>query len=182
MLDCLPPRDFTVTRCAFVLLLTFATFVSAATAAYAAPRQLYGKSIIITWTEQRLQQHKGSFRLVSRNGTLSVYVSTEGHIFNRSTMAGGRHVNSRERVGSDGHTRISFAGRTLIVFQSGASSGARKIQVTFDQGFTSCNADIIRGKETGAATILGAHGAVIESIKTTAISCSLHDGNIFASG
>ncbi|MGH7118968.1 MAG: hypothetical protein ACRESS_12590, partial [Stenotrophobium sp.] len=81
-----------------------------------------------------------------------------------------------------GNTRISFAGRKLIVIQTGSQYGARRIQVAFDQGFTSCSADVIRGKETGAAVIQGSHGAVIQSVKTTAVSCSLRDGNVFAGG
>lgn len=171
-----------VTRQTLALLLTFGTFASVTAAANAAPRELYGKSVIVTWTEQRVQQYKGSFRPVSRNGTFSVYVSTAGHIFNQSIMAGGRQVSSSERVGSEGRTRISFSGRTLIVFQTAASFGVRRIRVTFDRGFTICSADVIRGKEAGAAVILGSHGAIIESVKTTAVSCSLRDGNVFAGG
>ena len=165
-------------RHTFAVLLTFATVALGATAANAAPRELYGKSIVVTWTEERVQEIKGSFKPALRNGTFTVYVSTAGNIFKRNTM--GR--NSDERVGSEAHDRVSFAGRTLIVIQNWSQYGARRIQVIFDQGFTSCSADVVRGKETGAAVIQGSHGAIIQSVKTTGVSCSLRDGNVFAGG
>jgi hypothetical protein len=185
-----------VPRCTFALALLSATFAVGAAGANAAPRELYGKSIVVTWTEERVQRlnGQGPFQSVSINGAFSAYVSTMGNIFSRNTMSNpaarrGRGAEgSREREGSTGHMRVSFAGRTLVAIGTLAAHGALRVAVTFDQGFTSCNANVIRGKETGAASIIG-HSMIrpgveveIQSVRTTGVSCSLRDGNVFAGG
>jgi hypothetical protein len=177
----------------FLMLAVIAAFASPA--AIAAPKALYGKSIIVSWTEQRVQRRLGesTFHAATRIGTFSVYVSTQGHLFNRSAMANpaARHgrgrEGSKERVGSQGHTRISFQGRSLVAIQM-QEHGARRILVTFDAGFTSCTANVIRGKETGAQSIRtnslirpGAQ-AEIQSVTTSGVSCSMRDGNVFSGG
>jgi hypothetical protein len=59
--------------------------LSAVAHAGSAPKELYGKSIIIAWTEQRSQRQLGqaNFRDVLVPLSHSVYISTAGRIFDR---------------------------------------------------------------------------------------------------
>ena len=119
-----------------LLLLPPGIAVLASTATVAAPAELYGKSIVVTWTEERVQRQSGQteFRSTSRTGEFAVYVSTQGRVFNRSTIKnsaarrGRGREGSAERVGSEGNSRVSFAGRSLIAIQI-SEHGARRILV-----------------------------------------------------
>ena len=155
----------------------------------AAPQTLYGKSVIVAWTEQRMQrrQGEGEFRPATRNGAFSVYVSSNGRIFNRASMSNPRRGRSgaTERVGDTKNRNIVFDGRTMVVTQHGGSGGARRIVVAFNDGFAGCTAQVIRGKEEGASAIV-AHstitpGRVVEiaSVSTSGVSCSVKNGNVF---
>src|SRR5579859_6193804 len=76
-------------------------------AAAAAPSQLYGKSVTVKWTETRSQRAVGqepAFHPVSLPFTMTVYVSSEGHIFRRisAITANGRQSGAKDRVGASG--------------------------------------------------------------------------------
>jgi hypothetical protein len=160
-------------------------------AATAAPKQLFGKSIVVSWTEQREQRQTGwnEFRQVTIAGKFSAYVSTQGQLFNRISMTNRRGASGNvERVGSGGsggHANISFQANSMIAIQAN-EGGARRIVVTFDPAFATCTAEVIRGKQEGAAVIRTGSiiypGMKIEirSVHTTGIGCTMSDGNIFA--
>ena len=92
------------------------------TAAMAAPKELYGKSIVISWSEDRVQRQVGETAFQSRSiaGGLSVYVSSQGNIFNRTsasnTQGNRRNIashnyrfqGSADQVGSAGNSRSAF--------------------------------------------------------------------------
>lgn len=158
------------------------------TAATAAPKQLFGKSIVVSWTEQREQRQTGwnEFRPVTNSGKFSVYVSSQGQLFNRTSMTNARGASGRvERVGSAGHMNISFQANSLIAIQTN-EGGARRIVVTFGPAFATCTAEVIRGKQEGAAVIRTGSmiypGMKVEirSVHTTGIGCTMSDSNIFA--
>jgi hypothetical protein len=173
-------------------LMAVAIFALASTAAIAAPKELYGKSIVISWGEDRMQRHADSeqFKSAARNGTLSVYVSSAGNVFNRLGMAnhqtrrGRGKEGSEDQVGSAGRSNVSFQGHSMQAVQSGGG-GARLIVVTFDQGFTSCTANVINGKAEGAGSMtkrsLINPGSTVEiqSVHTSGVTCSMQDGNVF---
>jgi hypothetical protein len=155
----------------------------------APPQALYGKSIVVSWTEQRMQrrQGEGEFRPATRQGEFSVYVSNAGRIFNRASMTNPRRGRSgaTERVGDTKNRNVSFEGRTMVVIQHGASGGARRIVASFDDGFAGCTAEVIRGKEEGAgaivarSTITPGRTVEIASVKTTGVSPAVTNGNEF---
>jgi hypothetical protein len=168
----------------FLMLAAVASLT--VSSAIAAPKELYGKSIVVSWTEDRIQRasDQTQFQSMTVAGKFSAYVSSQGRIFSRNTMQVGRRVGSAERVGDEGNSHVSFAGRSLVAVQM-SEHGARRIVVEFDLGFTSCTAEVIRGKETGAAS-LTANSLIrsgikveIQSVKTSNVSCSMRDGNVF---
>ena len=74
-------------RTAAGLVLCLAGALPAAAAD--APTALYGKSVVVTWNEARVQRNLGdkNFRPVFGNQKLSLYISSTGRVFNRFTNA-----------------------------------------------------------------------------------------------
>lgn len=165
---------------------------AASNAAHAAPSQLYGKSVVVTWTEERQQRVNGEelVRNVSRSGQFSVYLSSSGKPFSRMSYAfsgnrGRLKTGKKDAVGGEGsgNRKVAFSGKTMSVGM-GMSGGARNIVATFDGGFQSCSAQVLTGKESGATAIRSKSmvtGNSIEliSVKTGAASCRIQDGNVF---
>lgn len=161
--------------------------------AVAAPAQLYGKSVVVTWTEERNQRVKGEehVRNVGRNGQFSVYLSAAGRPFSRMSYSfararGGAITGAKDAVGgesSGGNRSVAFQGNTLSVGMS-MSGGARRILVNFENGFQSCSAQVLTGKAEGADRIraksmIGGHDVEMLSVKTGPASCRVQEGNVF---
>jgi hypothetical protein len=168
--------------------------VLSGSAAFAAPTQLYGKSVVVSWTEEREQRVEGEATThnVGRNGSFSVYVSSAGKPFSRMSFAfsksrGGLKYGKKDAVGGEGsgNRKVTFSGNSMSVGM-GMQSGARSILVTFDGGFQGCSAQVLTGKESGASSIKAkslVDGTRLEiiSVKTGAASCKIQDGNVFGS-
>ena len=160
--------------------------------AQAAPSQLYGKSVVVSWTEEREQRVNGeaTTRNVGRSGSFSVYLSSSGKPFSRMSYAfsgarGGLKHGKKDAVGGEGGSArsVSFSGSTMTASMA-MSGGARNVLVSFDGGFQSCSAQVLTGKESGASHIKAksmVNGNEIEivSVKTGAASCRIQDGNVF---
>jgi hypothetical protein len=163
-------------------------------AAAAAPSQLYGKSVTVNWSETRSQRAVGqepAFHPVSIPFTLTVYVSSEGHIFRRlsSITPNGRQSGAKDRVGeSSSGANSSFAAqfRGNAMVASGSNGGfGLHVEVTFDSSFGGCTAQVIAAKQSGSRTVMLrsiASGATIEveSASAGSASCSVAQGNPFA--
>ena len=157
----------------------------------AAPSQLFGKSVVVSWTETRSSRWVGQDRLFNtvRYGGLKVYVSSTGKPFNRLTMktprgeggdsdqvTGGGSDNFENRV-------VSFRGRSLTV-ATPMIGGVRNVAVEFDDGFTSCTARSLTGMAAGAKMIVmkslpSGRPFEIHSIQSGPASCSVQSGNVF---
>jgi hypothetical protein len=74
----------------------------------------------------------------------------------------------------------------MTAIQQSVSGGARRITITFDESFSACTAEVIRGKQEGAQKIIGRsmirQGATVEiaSVRTSGASCEVKAGNVFA--
>jgi hypothetical protein len=163
-------------------------------AAAAAPTQLYGRSVAVSWTETRSQRAVGqepAFHPVSIPFTMTVYVSSEGHIFRRlsSTTPNGRQSGAKDRVGTSGSSGngsfvVQFQGNAMVAGGSNGGFGLH-VQATFDSSFGSCTAQVIGAKQSGSKTVMLrsiASGATIEveSVSTGAATCAVAQGNPFA--
>jgi hypothetical protein len=166
-----------------------AVLILPAGAASAAPSQLFGKSVVVNWSEEREQRVGGSeIRNVARSGQFSVYLSSAGRPFSRMSysFAAGKHglkSGNRDAVGGESRRNISFHGSSMSVDMP-IQGGARHIAVSFDSGFAGCSAQVLTGKETAGASIHGRsliNGAAVEmiSVKTGPASCRIQDGNVF---
>ncbi len=167
------------------------SFLTASAAAQDAPQALRGKSVVADWTETRLQRlgSVGEFNERSVQQNLSTYISTEGRVFAKRTIAfaGNRRTGfgSRSSVGqnSTGGQQASVRGHTLTVVSKFAS-GARMAKIDFDANFSSCTATIILGRENGNEIMRGrslTNGSVLEmkSVKVSNPTCSIRAGNVF---
>jgi hypothetical protein len=160
--------------------------------ALAAPAQLYGKSITVGWSEQRMQSTAMSAapQAISASGQLQIYISDQGRAFTRVSMAVTNLRNrtrsgNRDAVQGEGTARVvNFSGNSMTMTAPRGSAGAMMIQVKFDSNFQSCSAHVITGK-TGGAQSTRVHSMItggmvdVYSVQTSGESCSVQSGNVF---
>lgn len=180
-----------------VALVAASAPVVTAQAAANAPKSLYGKSIVVSWTESRSQRplgDQGPFRPVSVNLQRSIYISSAGRLFSRleSTANVGRRSMSGKAEGvgaagtnfSGGPRNIQFKGNSLVMI-TGFQASARRLVVDFDGSFQTCTAQVITAKQVGekAGIWRGVAGRMmleVESVSAGAATCSIRTGNVFA--
>jgi hypothetical protein len=164
----------------------------ASSVALAAPSQLYGKSVIVSWQEDRQQTTAGDAQLrsISASAELSVYISEAGRPFSRVSMSvtnrrGRTRSGNRDAVQGEGSARsFGFHGNTMSASMPRGSAGAMQISVTFDSGFQSCSARVMTGSAGGSqftrVKSMVISGEVdIYSVRTSGESCRVQNGNVF---
>jgi hypothetical protein len=155
------------------------------------PAALYGKSVVVTWSEARSLRPAGSdlpFHSVNASYELGTYVSTAGRAFSRTSLTAGGRTGSIDNVGGSGHSStgglrtVEFQGNSLTT-SAAFQGGARRIVVNFGEGFANCTAEVVIAKQVGARTmtVTGLLGRTIEIESATAgpASCSVRSGNVF---
>lgn len=127
----------------------------------APPKQLYGKSITVSWTETRSQrdsQAGPAFKPVGIPFSTVYYISTEGRLFTRGSARSPGGAGSVDRVGTSGSNaagdarNMSFSGNR-IVSSTSFQGAARQTTITFDPGFSSCTAQVITGMPPGKKSV-----------------------------
>jgi hypothetical protein len=165
--------------------------LSAAAHAGSAPKELYGKSVTVTWTENRTQRLE-SEQLVRNSVSavrMNIYISTVGRPFVRVISSGVAGRNFHDQMsrptslteaapGEAAAEHVDFEGRSLVVYQQ-FRSGARRIAI--DVEGTACKATIVHGREGGKniQRTLGGGEAEVLSTKAEGVSCSIKEGNVF---
>jgi hypothetical protein len=189
----------------FAVICALTLLSAVAHAAGSPPKELYGKSIIITWTEHHNQRQlgQGDFRDVDVSLSRKIYISTKGQWFDRfATTFAGRgaglrrlrqitHEAGREAIGTSGTTfsgglrQVQFNGKTITTIGTSAGGLARRTTIEFNENFTTCDARIIFAKQTGTEVVVGQNlrngqPLQIRSATVNSVSCSIRDGNVFA--
>ena len=166
------------------VLLGFLIVVAASASVHAAaPKQLYNKTIAMTWGESgtytRISDGKptnpvGQFQAI-------VYVSSAGRPFVRASAKAGRFGGTRERGPEQNSNNVQFDGNRLVMVRENLGV-ARRILTTFDASFASCTTSVTIGKIGPEATVVGFDGAVykVNSMQAGAASCSIANGNALA--
>jgi hypothetical protein len=133
----------------------------------------------------------GEFTERSVSHTLSAYISTEGRVFaKRTAYSSGsgkrRGSGSISGVGENkgGVQQAQIRGQSLVITDRFISGGARMARIDFDQGFASCTANVILGRESAQAVVHGrslvsGQALEIKSAKVTDTSCAVRSGNVF---
>jgi hypothetical protein len=162
--------------------------VSPSAQAQGAPSPLYGKSIVATWTEDRMQRlaGKGEFRRQQVPVGLTIYISTAGRTFVRRSSPS-RLGGARDSLGAGasaaGAHATRFNGRILNVTASFTEGGARAVSISFDPNYSSCSASVVIGRSGGRIMRMKTYGGTdveIESITAGGASCGVQSGNAFA--
>jgi hypothetical protein len=121
-----------------------------------------------------------------------IYISTKGQWFGR--FAPRQSGKGHESIGTSGThdssgggpREVQFSGRSIIVTGAGQGGISRRTTIEFNEGFTTCNAQLIFAKEAGRDVVVGNNldtGAAdkeIRSVTISNVSCSVRDGNVFA--
>jgi hypothetical protein len=162
---------------------------TSAAGAASAPAGLHGKSVVVSWTETRVQRFvgEGDFRTVNGSITLSVYVSSAGRVFSRLGFQTRAGAGQSDQIAGGGSSRVpSFSGNTMTVVHPLSSGGVRRMNVTFDGSFSSCSATTQFGKQEGVGRQIAKSwsSAVkrqveIKSVSPGGVSCSVRNGNVF---
>jgi hypothetical protein len=132
-------------------------------------------------------------RIVSFNAltTQSIYVSSSGRLFIRSTLRSARRAQIGRtkdlepgyKIGGQGYARGErFQGNTLVG-TSEFASGARQFTAKFDSGFSTCTLNVVMGTSGGTTMRLkGASGEMVDinSISAVSPTCLIQSGNAFA--
>jgi hypothetical protein len=171
---------------AFAAVLLGAIVASAAHAA--PPRELYGKTVTISWTEIREQRPVGeqNWRQVNGSVALNLYISEAGRTFNNVSYA--TRAGSAERSGEiagGGKRSINFNDQSLLILMPSGSGGATRITADFDAGFSSCSAQVTRARESADTIVRRFSGITkqtveIRSTQVGSAACSIKSGNAFA--
>lgn len=183
-----------MTRAIVGLVGVLACLVGAARAD-AAPAELYGKSVLVTWSEDREQRGLGENRwnYIRINLELRLYVSTAGRVFNRLNAVvvdrnGRSHSFSADQIAAadrsgHGQRQVHFDDRSMAL-DAVFNGGARHIAVAFDASYGSCKAQVIAGRQEGSQTTimttLNHRKVEIRSNRAGTATCSVRNGNVFA--
>lgn len=166
--------------------IVLAALAATTLSAEAAPEQLRGKSIVISWTEQRLERNPGTGQEQTKSlpFVFTAYVSSADRVFNRLSV--GRGGSSDQVGGSRDATgfaprAVAFSGQRMTATNTFMSGGARQISASFDSAFSSCSATVVIGKGGGnkpirQRTISGGTVDVL-SVNAGAASCAVSQGN-----
>lgn len=173
------------------LLVASAMLLAAGTTkgtALAAPAQLRGKAVVVSWNEQRHQRSVATKqdKHINMPFSLTVYVSEKDQVFNR--LSAGREGASDQAKGSKDRSSfasraVNFSGARMTTTNTFISGGARQISVSFDPGFGSCSGSVVIGRSGGGNIVQSTlnEGAVeLLSVTPGPVSCSISSGNPFA--
>jgi hypothetical protein len=174
----------------FAVIGALTLLSAAAYAESVPPKELYGKSITLQWS----QSHTGKTlddpipRQWGRAISVNIYISTTGRPFMRQfeTTTGGFNPHgitnnygqvTREAAPNESNSaHFDFQGRSVLLYRQ-FKSGVRRIAIDVDGSGTSCKATVINGRE-GGKDILQPR-AEISSTLVGSVSCSIREGNVF---
>jgi hypothetical protein len=164
-----------------ISLLTISLLSTAEAKAGAAPQQLQGKSITLSWSETGVFKRDGSSVSNTYNVVRVIYISEAGRAFIRGTTAGRGGGMTKEAGPERTAGRVDFQGNTVTVYQVNRGV-ARRAVVTIGPAFSNCSAAVDVGKSGPGATIGGYDGVTYEvvSLHPSAANCSIREGNALA--
>jgi hypothetical protein len=196
----------TISKAAGAILVAGALSAPDPAAAASFPAPLLGKSVSVNWTDNRQVKLEGTgeIRPGSWRASLQVYISTAGRAFSRESWSGGGggmwrrggrgrgFGTSFQEEQAPGDPATSLGSSKEVVHMEGGAlvvdrkmrEGARRVVVTFDAGYTSCNARVILGREGGTSALRSWNPVTrrrfeIVSINIATPSCAVAPGNMF---
>ena len=155
--------------------------------ASASPQQIQNKTITASWSlNNTLVAPNGKTVTGSVHQQRIIYVSSTGRIFVKASFSGPRGNNSAELApgapAAGGRARnVSLQNGRLVGIAELDGGRAGRMEIRFDQSFSSCTVSVIVGRSTGKV-IIQRHGMTLEIVsqRVSGESCSIRDGNAFA--
>lgn len=153
-------------------------------AADAAPKQLYNKSVVVSWSESIMEKGEDG-RVLNTQATRGrvAYISSAGRVFVRTTTQLTGAQGKQEIAPGTSPGALAFQGNDKMVGTAVFSGFARRLTVTFDASYSSCNASVVYGKSGGPTKWKSPDGTRTYealSISVGGTSCSIRDGNALA--
>ncbi len=161
------------------LIVTAAALSLLSLPAVAAPAGALNKTVRASFSYSApAKGSDGSTISGTRQVQRTVYVSSQGRIFNRHNEQEGRNTVARER--GPGVTNMRFNGNSIIGVHQHASGAARMV-INFSADFRSCTIDVVVGGEGGKPVqFKGLNGVMYTTTGKPQISgqsCSVSEGN-----
>lgn len=157
--------------------------LTSATTVHAAPKQLLNKSVIIAWADSVYQKYPdGTAGTATITRQRIAYVSSAGRVFVRSINSDRNATLNRELAPGEQQGTLAFQGNNLVghaVF----SGFARRVMVTFDPSYGSCNATVTYGRSGGPTTWKSfdqKRTFEVQTVTAGSASCSIREGNAAA--
>lgn len=157
--------------------------IASVTTAQAAPKQLLNKSVIVAWADSVYQKYPdGTAGTATITRQRIAYVSSAGRVFVRSINSDRNATLNRELAPGEEKGSLAFQGNNLVghaVF----SGFARRVMVTFDPSYGSCNATVTYGRSGGPTTWQSfdkKRTFEVQTITAGSPSCSIREGNAAA--
>ena len=163
------------------------------TSSYAAPPQLYNKTVSIAWSDRStVRSPDGIEKQGGSDVKYIVFVSSAGRLFMRSSLTQG--TRSARGDADPGEVRSkngeahgwTFNGNTMVFtrgYGGGGGSGALHLVVSFDPTYSSCSLKVSHGREDGRHLKRKSLDGVTREFWNTTYSnqsCSVQSGNPFA--
>jgi len=159
----------------------------------AAPKQLYGKSITVSWLETRSQrdsQAGPTFKPVGIPFSNIFYISSAGRVFMRTSARSPGGAGSNDKVGASGSNaeggarEVTFSGNRIVSTTASQGGAGRQVSITFDPSLSSCTAQVITGMPPGKKSVVvksitTGNTVEFESVSAGPASCSIASGNPF---
>lgn len=167
-----------------------------------APDRLRGKSVIIGYFETRTARPEGGGKENTRRVpfTLTLYISSEKHAFNRLSPGRAGHSDqvrgAKDAKGSASTKDLTgFAARNVVFDglkmtvtnkfgapNKGGGKGLREISATFDESYSKCTGNVvttIEGEYARRRLMKGGFEELLAA-KNDGFTCTVQDGNALA--
>jgi len=169
------------------------TLANLAGAVEAPPQQLLGKSIVVTWSESRIQRDEGeaNFKPVHATQKMSLYIGATGRVFSRLTYTTRRGSGRFEQVQENSAAApkssdrtATFGDQSMTVVQPFQQGGMRRLLINFGDDFDNCSAKVSYVTEPGSQTSSGWSAITkkmveFKSIRMSGENCSVLGRNVF---
>jgi hypothetical protein len=169
--------------------------ISPATAA-SPPQALFGKSVLVSWSESNEEQDLASNEISNYyvEASLQMYVSDKGQVFSRYSRDGGLSVSAQQIFDANGSPasnqgspfsfeQITFDGNSFSAVRAWGAHGAQRLAISFSGGFKDCSARFVSASDaTGSIEYRSRNDGRMKRAtvsKVTSMACSVREGNVF---
>jgi len=160
------------------------------------PQVLFGKSVLVSWSESNEEQDLASNEISNYyvEASLQMYVSDKGQVFSRYSRDGGVSFSAQQIFDASGSSvsnqgspfsfeQITFDGNSFSAVREWGGHGAQRLAISFNGGFKGCSARFMSASDATRSIEYRSRndGRMKRAIlsKVTRMACSVREGNVF---